>query len=128
MLLYQYSSCKSVHYHSIQYNRWYPLWVAAEKCDSSKSSLLTASVYSMGVIFNTFFGSNRPSAELNQLVSWQRLQRHVGRPIPERLFVLVHNPAIDGQPLGGNGRPRDGAAQAFQAAALIRFTDGGGVQ
>ena len=82
----------------------------------------------------------------------QRLQHHVGRPIPERLFVLIHDPApaIDGQALGGNafngirwpllayGKPQpsprlrwragDVAAQAFQAAALIRFTNGGGVQ
>ena len=37
-------------------------------------------------------------------VQW--LQDHVRRPIPERLFVLVHGPApaIDGQALGGNGR------------------------
>jgi hypothetical protein len=60
----------------------------------------------------------------------QRLQHHVGRPIPERLFVLVHDPApaIDGQPLGGNRQAGDVSAQAFQAASLIRFTDGGGVQ
>jgi hypothetical protein len=40
-------------------------------------------------------------------VQW--LQHHVGRPVPERLFVLIHNPApaIDGQPLGGNGRCSD---------------------
>ena len=76
------------------------------------------------------FTHPRPSAELNQLVSWQRLQRHVSQPIPERLFVLVHNPApaIDGQPLGGNGRAGDVAAQAFQAAALVRLADRGGVE
>lgn len=34
-----------------------------------------------------------------------RLQHHVGRPIPEQLFVVVHDPdpAIDGQAPGGNG-------------------------
>ncbi len=60
----------------------------------------------------------------------QRLQHHVGRAVPEWVFVLVDDPApaIDGQPLGGNGRAGDVAAQAFQAAALIRFTNGGGVQ
>jgi len=52
------------------------------------------------------------------------------QPIPERLYVLIHDPApaIDGQPLGGNGRASDIAAQAFQASALIRFTNGGGVE
>jgi len=54
----------------------------------------------------------------------------VGRTIPDRLFVLIHDPApaIDGQPLGGIGRAGDVAAQSFQAAALIRFTNGGGVK
>jgi len=54
----------------------------------------------------------------------------VSQPIPERLFVLVHNPAptIDGQPLGGNGQAGDVAAQAFQAAALVRLADRGGVE
>jgi hypothetical protein len=41
----------------------------------------------------------------------------VGRAIPEWVFVLVDDPApaIDVQPLGGNGRAGDVAAQAFKA-------------
>ena len=54
----------------------------------------------------------------------QRLQHHVGRAVSERLFVLVHDPApaIDGQPLGGNGRAGDVSAQAFQAPGVIMYS------
>jgi hypothetical protein len=60
----------------------------------------------------------------------ERFQHHVGRAITEGLLVTVHDPAlaIDGEALGGNGWAGDVAAQAFQAIALIRFTNGGSVQ
>jgi len=47
----------------------------------------------------------------------------VGRAVPERLFVLVDDPApaIDGQALGGDGRAGDVAAQAFQSTPLMRL-------
>jgi hypothetical protein len=36
----------------------------------------------------------QPSAELTQLVNWQCPQeRLAGRPVPERVFILVHDPA-----------------------------------
>ena len=46
------------------------------------------------------------------------------------MFILVDDPApaIDRQPLGGDRRARDVAAQAFQAAALVRLADRGGVE
>jgi hypothetical protein len=52
---------------------------------------------------------------------------HVAMPIPKWLVVLVHDPApaIDGQPLSGNWRAGNLAAQALQAALLICFTNGG---
>ena len=54
----------------------------------------------------------------------------MGRAVPEWVFVLVGDPApaIDGQALGGNGRAGDVSAQAFQAAALVRLADRGGVE
>ncbi len=54
-----------------------------------------------------------------------RLKHHVGRPVTERLFVLVHDPprAVDGQALRSNWRAGDIAAQAFQAAALVGLAD-----
>ena len=60
----------------------------------------------------------------------QRLQHDVGRAVPEWVFVLVDDPtpAFDGQAFGGNRRARDVAAQAFQAAALVRLADRGGVE
>ena len=54
----------------------------------------------------------------------------MGRAVPERLLVAVHDPApaIDGEALGGDRRAGDVAAQAFQAATLVRRADGGGMQ
>ena len=54
----------------------------------------------------------------------------MGRAVPERLLVAVHDPApaIDGEALGGDRRAGDVAAQAFQAATLVRLADGGGMQ
>ena len=59
-----------------------------------------------------------------------RLQHDVRRPVPERLFVAIDDPAlaIGGQAFGGNRRARDVAALAFQAAALVRLADRGGVE
>ena len=77
------------------------------------------------------YSSSRPSAELTQLVNWQCPQeRLAGRLVPERVFILVDDPApaIDRQPLGGNRRARDVAARAFQAAALVRLANAGGTQ
>ena len=60
----------------------------------------------------------------------QRLQHHVGRAVPEWVFVLVDDPApaIDGQALGGDGRAGDVAAHAFQTAPLMRLADTGSMQ
>ncbi len=60
----------------------------------------------------------------------QRFQHHMGRAVPERLLVAVHDPApaIDGEALGGDRRAGDVAAQAFQAVTLVRLADGGGMQ
>ena len=53
----------------------------------------------------------------------------MGRAVPERLLVAVHDPApaIDCEALGGDRRAGDVAAQAFQAAKLVRLADGGGM-
>jgi hypothetical protein len=50
----------------------------------------------------------------------QRFQHHAGRTIMKRLLVAVHDPAamIDAEALGGDGRPGDVPAQAFQARSL----------
>ena len=74
--------------------------------------LKPVSCYRIRANFDAANSWTRPSAELNQLVSWQRLQRHVSRPIPERLFVLILDPApaIGGQALGGNRRAGDVSA------------------
>lgn len=47
-------------------------------------------------VFTLRYSRVRPTAELTQLVNWQRLKHHVGRLIPERLFVLVHDAAAEG--------------------------------
>jgi hypothetical protein len=54
----------------------------------------------------------------------------VSRPVPERLFVAVHDTplAIDRQALGGDRRTGDIAAQAFQPAPLMGLTNTGGMQ
>jgi hypothetical protein len=54
----------------------------------------------------------------------------VGRAVPERLFVAVHDTplAIDRQVLGGDRRTGDVAAQAFQPAPLMGLTNTGGMQ
>jgi hypothetical protein len=59
----------------------------------------------------------------------QRLKHGLRGTIPERLLVLVHDPAarIDGQPFDRNRRAGDVAAQTFQTVTLIRFTDRGRV-
>ena len=46
-----------------------------------------------------------------------RFQHDVGRSIPKRMFVAVHDPApvIDAEALGGDRRPGDVTAQTFQA-------------
>lgn len=46
------------------------------------------------------------------------------------MFVAVHDSAsvIDAEALGGDRRVGDVTAQAFQAAALVGFADGGRVQ
>jgi hypothetical protein len=60
----------------------------------------------------------------------QRLEHDMRGTIPERLLVLVHDPAvrIDGQPLGRNRGAGNVAAQAFQAAALPGLADCGSVE
>jgi hypothetical protein len=71
----------------------------------------------------------RPRHTVHSEHKVEGFQHDMGRAIAKRLLVAVHDPAltIHRQALGGDRRASDVAEQAFQAAALMRFANGGGM-